>query len=130
MLVIQRSADQSFMVGDEVKVTVLEVQCNKVRLGIDAVREIAVHRQEVYDRRLRERGLVQIKVSEQTYAVPARAVDAILRDMQVIYDKAAAEVRQLMDDVASTPAVAVVTPAAPPPVSYVPRASSAKGGRR
>jgi len=54
MLVLSRDYDQSIMIGDEVKVTVVEVRGNKVRLGIEAPKHIKVHRQEVYEAIRRE----------------------------------------------------------------------------
>lgn len=49
MLVLSRQKGESFMVGDEVKITILDVRGDKIRLGITAPKEIPVHRQEVYD---------------------------------------------------------------------------------
>ncbi|MEI2703022.1 MAG: carbon storage regulator CsrA [Baekduia sp.] len=48
MLVLTRKANQSVMIGDDVEVTVLAVMGDKVRLGIQAPREIPVFRDEVY----------------------------------------------------------------------------------
>ena len=48
MLVLTRRANQSIMIGDDVVVTVLEVRGDQVRLGIQAPRSVAVHREEVY----------------------------------------------------------------------------------
>ena len=48
MLVLTRKAKQSIMIGDDVEVTVLSCDSTKVRLGINAPAEIAVHRTEVY----------------------------------------------------------------------------------
>ena len=50
MLVLTRNISQTIMIGDDVTVTVLGVRGNQVRLGIDAPKEIAVHRSEIYDR--------------------------------------------------------------------------------
>lgn len=49
MLVLTRKKDETIVIGDVVKVTVVEIRGDKVRLGIDAPREIAVHRQEVQE---------------------------------------------------------------------------------
>ena len=48
MLVLTRRAKQSLMIGEDVVVTVLEVRGDQVRLGIEAPRSVAVHREEVY----------------------------------------------------------------------------------
>ncbi len=48
MLVLTRSKDESLMVGDSVEIKVIEVKGGKVRLGIEAPREMSVHRKEVW----------------------------------------------------------------------------------
>lgn len=49
MLVLTRKIDQSIMIGDEIKLSILSVSGDKVRIGIDAPREVAVFRTEVYE---------------------------------------------------------------------------------
>lgn len=49
MLVLGRKRDQSIRIGDDIVVTVVEVRGGKVRLAIDAPRELPVHRDEVYE---------------------------------------------------------------------------------
>ncbi|MBN1816174.1 MAG: carbon storage regulator CsrA [Sedimentisphaerales bacterium] len=49
MLVLSRQKDESIMIGDNVEITVVDVRGDKVRLGINAPREISVHRKEVYE---------------------------------------------------------------------------------
>lgn len=49
MLVLTRKQNESIVINDVIKVTVVEIRGDKVRLGIDAPREIDVHRQEVYE---------------------------------------------------------------------------------
>ena len=48
MLVLSRSPDQGIMIGEQVEVRVLEVRGDRVRLGIVAPAEVAVHRKEVF----------------------------------------------------------------------------------
>lgn len=50
MLVLSRNQNESIMVGDEIKITVVDVRGRRVRLGIDAPRDVGVHRQEVWER--------------------------------------------------------------------------------
>jgi len=50
MLILSRRLGESVMIGDEVTVTVLGVKGNQVRLGFTAPRNVAVHREEIYER--------------------------------------------------------------------------------
>jgi len=50
MLVLTRRTNETLMVGDNVTVTVLGVKGNQVRIGVNAPREVAVHREEIYER--------------------------------------------------------------------------------
>ena len=54
MLVLTRHKDEAIMIGDGIKIIVVEIRGDKVRLGIEAPREVPVHRQEVYEKIKRE----------------------------------------------------------------------------
>jgi carbon storage regulator len=54
MLVLSRQRDESIIIGDNIIVTVVDVRGDKVRLGIEAPREVSVHRREVYEAIKRE----------------------------------------------------------------------------
>ncbi len=49
MLVLSRQSDETIVIGDNIRVTIVEVRGDKVRIGIDAPRDVTVHRQEIYD---------------------------------------------------------------------------------
>jgi carbon storage regulator len=65
MLVLSRQRDESIFIGDNIKITVVDIRGDKVRLGIEAPTEIPVHRQEVYEAIQREN---QRPAAEQTGA--------------------------------------------------------------
>lgn len=64
MLVLTRKAGESVVIGDEVVVRVLEVRGDVVRVGIDAPRDVQVHRQEVYEA-VREANIAAAATSEE-----------------------------------------------------------------
>jgi len=54
MLVLSRKKDEKIIIGDSITLMVIEIRGDKVRLGIDAPKDVSVHRQEVYDAIKRE----------------------------------------------------------------------------
>ena len=59
MLILTRKVNETLMVGDDVSVTVLGIKGGQIRIGINAPRDIGVHRQEVYEKILQERKEVE-----------------------------------------------------------------------
>lgn len=55
MLILTRRVGETVMIGDNVTVTVLGVKGNQVRLGVNAPKDVAVHREEIYERIKREK---------------------------------------------------------------------------
>lgn len=49
MLILTRKTGQTIRIGDDVTISIVEIRGNQVRLGINAPREVTVHREEVYD---------------------------------------------------------------------------------
>ena len=55
MLVLSRQRDESIIIGDDIEITIVDVRGDRVRLGINAPREVSVHRKEIYDAIQREK---------------------------------------------------------------------------
>jgi len=59
MLILTRRVDESIMIGNDVSVTILGIRGNQVRIGINAPKDVTVHREEIYQR-------IQIEKISQT----------------------------------------------------------------
>jgi carbon storage regulator len=66
MLVLSRKNGESIVIDGAIKVHVIEVKSNVVRLGIEAPKEVAIHRSELYER---------IRKNERTFAAPTEKVE-------------------------------------------------------
>jgi len=72
MLVLSRKKGQSIVIGDNIEITVVEIQGDMVRIGINAPREITVHRQEVFQ---------QIKAENQQALQQSQSLEIKLRQL-------------------------------------------------
>ena len=54
MLILTRRVGETLMIGEEVSVTVLGIKGNQVRIGVNAPKDVSVHREEIYERIQRE----------------------------------------------------------------------------
>jgi carbon storage regulator len=80
VLVLTRKSNQSIMIGDDIEVSVLSIMGEKVRVGIQAPRDIPVFRKEVYLEIQQERGQVKNAPAPELAPTGARSeVDAALR---------------------------------------------------
>ena len=61
MLILTRKVGERLVIGDVVTVTVLGVKGNQIRIGIDAPHEVQVHREEIYQRILKERAADKVQ---------------------------------------------------------------------
>jgi len=65
MLILTRRIGEVLRIGDDVSITILGVKGNQVRIGIDAPKDVAVHREEIYQRIKREEGQGEAPSSEE-----------------------------------------------------------------
>ena len=68
MLILTRRVGETVMIGDEVTITVLGVKGNQVRVGINAPKSVAVHREEIYERIKREQQADEPEKPKAEYA--------------------------------------------------------------
>jgi len=73
MLILTRRVGETVMIGDDVTITVLGVKGNQVRVGINAPKSVAVHREEIYERIKREHAAESGEPPQAGFASPPSA---------------------------------------------------------
>jgi len=85
MLVLSRKKDEKIIIGDDITLVVIEIRSDKVRLRIEAPTEISVHRSEVYEKILLERGITSIlEVTDQKSGGKGMLVLSRMKDEKII----------------------------------------------
>ncbi|MBF0382465.1 MAG: carbon storage regulator CsrA [Magnetococcales bacterium] len=72
MLILTRRIGESLNIGDEIKITLLGIKGNQVRIGIDAPKHVEVHREEIYDKIKRETRKANTKISDDALEQASR----------------------------------------------------------
>ena len=50
MLILSRKVDEKLIIGDDIEITILAVRGNQIRIGVNAPKSVAIHREEIYER--------------------------------------------------------------------------------
>jgi carbon storage regulator len=73
MLILSRKTNEKIMIGDDISVSIIEIRCDQVRIGVDAPKSVKVFRQEVFDAIKAENEAA----SQSAATLPAIGIDAV-----------------------------------------------------
>ena len=79
MLVLSRKQNQSLVIGDNIVITILSIDRDQIRLGIEAPRQISIMRQEIYQA-MKEQELIEKRLSEKPVVVSLENLRKFLSD--------------------------------------------------
>ncbi len=78
MLVVTRRIDESIQIGDDITVTILEINGNQARIGISAPSDVAVNREEVYVRKAMEQHKAELREAKAEPAISYRKSRSVI----------------------------------------------------
>lgn len=90
MLILTRRVGETIVIGDDVVVTVLGIKGNQVRIGINAPKDVSVHREEIYQRIQQEKNTttpVEEPVVEVAPAAPTTTTRIVRKKREIKVDK-------------------------------------------
>ena len=79
MLILTRRVGESLMIGDEVNVTVLGIKGNQVRIGVNAPKDVAVHREEIYQE------IISANQQARSGSLPSQRLDETLSQASKLF---------------------------------------------
>lgn len=71
MLVLTRKRNEKIVIGDSITITIVDIRGGKIRIGIDAPKDVTVHRQEIYDAIQQERDLKTSAADDEQHQTSA-----------------------------------------------------------